>query len=570
MSMDSFLQQASQALRQLEAVQATQGVSSGATASATFTSPVNPTPEGGGQQHPPSSQPSMRLAITSIMPASCFQASHLESQNLGDPNPPSRAETGGLGGPGLEVPLAYALLDSGATHPMRQAKDEREWDAACEVQVALAGDNTTSMRLTSSGTLLLPPGRDGSFQPIVPMGAIIEQLGSKLIWSAGSCKLYPLDGRSIRLRVKNGCLEVMESQALTLISRLEEHKLHQADELRRRAEEGKDRIRQAKLAMDKTWWDHTMDYVNSGDLATGNMTISTAPFFQDVPDRALSGILTPEGVEREPFWDALRAAFPHLNRRRRKALHDSKNWVVHLFAGSNPHKPLLKLESNGAVVLELDVERSQAQNLYNDALWSLLIRAAREGRIAAVIGGPPCRTMSVLRHRPGGPRPVRSPQHPFGLPTLNSDERNLVDHDTGLFARMLWLHALATAGRRVNPSIPRMSSLVAFLLEQPQEVARYMAPENPLVGEVPSWWSNPMWLSYADEAGLFEVDFNQGPVGHVSDKPTTMRTNLPDLRDLQGLKGETKGPWKGDSKQLAAWAPGLVDAIALALRKCTA
>ena len=110
MSMDSFLQQASQALRQLEAVQATQGVSSGATAPATSTSPVNPTPEGGGQQHPPSSQPSIkRLAITSIMPASCFQASHLESQNLGDPNPPFRAETGGLGGPDLEVPLAIQV-----------------------------------------------------------------------------------------------------------------------------------------------------------------------------------------------------------------------------------------------------------------------------------------------------------------------------------------------------------------------------------------------------------------------------------------------------------------------------
>ena len=61
-----------------------------------------------------------------------------------------------------------------------------------------------------------------------------------------------------------------------------------------------------------------MDYVNSGDLATGNMAISTAPFFQDVPDRALSGILTPGGVEREPFWDALRAALPHLNRRRKE------------------------------------------------------------------------------------------------------------------------------------------------------------------------------------------------------------------------------------------------------------
>ena len=150
-------------------------------------------------------------------------------------------------------------------------------------------------------------------------------------------------------------------------------------------------------------------------------------------------------MEREPFWDALRAALPHLNRRRKKALHDSKNWVVHLFAGSKPHKPLLKLESNGTVVLKLDIERSQAQNLYNDALWSLLIRAAREGRIAPVIGDPP------VSNHVGSSSPSWWPSSgPFSAtplwPTLNSDERKLVDHDTGLFARMLWLHALATAG----------------------------------------------------------------------------------------------------------------------------
>ena len=342
----------------------------------------------------------------------------------------------------------------------------------------------------------------------------------------------------------------MESQALTLISRLEEHKLHQADELRRRAEEGKDRIRQAKLAMDRTWWDHMMDYVSSGNLASGTMAISTAPFFQEVPDRSLAGLLPSEDVDSISLWKALEEGMPGPNRRKRKALHRASNWVIHLFAGSGSHGAIKRLESQDTVVVELDICRSKSQDLFHGPLWRLLVKVARLGRVSAVIGGPPCRTMSVLRHRPGGPRPVRSPVEPFGLTTLNSDERNLVDHDTGLFARMLWLHALATAGRRVNPSIPRMSSLVAFLLEQPQEVARYMAPENPLVGEVPSWWSNPMWLSCADEAGLFEVDFNQGPLGHVSDKPTTVGTNLPDLRDLQGLKGEAKGPWKRDSKQL--------------------
>ena len=82
MSMDSFLLQASQALRQLEAMQATPGISSGATAQATL--PVSPTPEGGGQQQPSSSQPSIkRLSITSIMPASCFG-----SQNPASPTPP--------------------------------------------------------------------------------------------------------------------------------------------------------------------------------------------------------------------------------------------------------------------------------------------------------------------------------------------------------------------------------------------------------------------------------------------------------------------------------------------------
>ena len=91
MSMDSFLLQASQALRQLEATQATPGGSSGATAQATL--PVSPTPEGGGQQQPSSSQPSIkRLSITSIMPASCFG-----SQNPASPTPPLKVSNQGLG-----------------------------------------------------------------------------------------------------------------------------------------------------------------------------------------------------------------------------------------------------------------------------------------------------------------------------------------------------------------------------------------------------------------------------------------------------------------------------------------
>ena len=87
MSMDSFLQQASQALRQLEAVQATQGVSSGATAPATSPSPVNPTPEGGGQHQQP---PSIHQTFGDHIHYACKLLSGLSLgvPKCGEPRPP--------------------------------------------------------------------------------------------------------------------------------------------------------------------------------------------------------------------------------------------------------------------------------------------------------------------------------------------------------------------------------------------------------------------------------------------------------------------------------------------------
>ena len=47
--------------------------------------------------------------------------------------------------------------------------------------------------------------------------------------------------------------------------------------------------------------------------------VSTAPFFHDVPDRALSGILPSDDVDSKALWKALEEGMPYLNRRRRKA-----------------------------------------------------------------------------------------------------------------------------------------------------------------------------------------------------------------------------------------------------------
>ena len=108
-----LLQQAAEMYRQLQAMQVPQTTQPLSLPAPQPTQPLPlpaPAPEGSGSQQPSgTSQPSIkRLAITSIMPASCFASSHVESPNLGCPNPPSQAENGGLGGQrlGLKAKMA--------------------------------------------------------------------------------------------------------------------------------------------------------------------------------------------------------------------------------------------------------------------------------------------------------------------------------------------------------------------------------------------------------------------------------------------------------------------------------
>ena len=151
LNMETFMQQAVQAFRQLEANPPCSGAAPQA-------HPPQPQPEGlstASQQPsvPPASaapassapNPSVkRLIIRSVVPASSFPVSgppnpnsqppHREAptqglgnaKNPGLANPHSRLENGGL--PEAPNPIAYAHLDSGATHAMRQALDEEEWD----------------------------------------------------------------------------------------------------------------------------------------------------------------------------------------------------------------------------------------------------------------------------------------------------------------------------------------------------------------------------------------------------------------------------------------------------------
>ncbi|CAE7217667.1 GIP [Symbiodinium sp. CCMP2592] len=248
----------------------------------------------------------------------------------------------------------FALVDSGATHPLRRAKTEEEWRAGDRVTVNLAGGETVELRMNEAGTLLVPCAgapRSSSSAPIVPLGSLVGMLGYRLEWSGSRCMLTSREGDVLKLRVRDGCPEITESQALDLIAKIEEKKLAS---LKTATGETRAKVREAAISMQKTWFDHLLSYCDSGLGSDAVKAIREAPFFEGVPPEALYGLA--EAVPCSNGWDALKG-LKHLNRRTRKRLWSSNQWVLHLYAGKTANQEILFLERQGFTVLELDLER---------------------------------------------------------------------------------------------------------------------------------------------------------------------------------------------------------------------
>ena len=113
---------------------------------------------------------------------------------------------------------------------------------------------------------------------------------------------------------------------------------------------------------------------------------------------------------------------------------------------------------------------------------------------------------------------------------------------------------------------PEQQREVSFLLEQPQDPREFLRWDHELYDEVVSFWRSDLWIGYANEAGLARYSVDQGAVGHFTRKPTSLGTNLTMLSSLDGIKAEGYfDPWRGSSKDLAKWGPGLVEAIVKAI-----
>ena len=121
---------------------------------------------------------------------------------------------------------------------MRPAKED-EYQRGEPVQVTLAGEDVRVLRQNQQGTILVQE-ENAQVQPIVPLGAVIENLGYTLHWSPRNLRLTHPTRKSIKVRIRNHCPEVAACDALELIQELEMSQINalntHVDSLRARLE----------------------------------------------------------------------------------------------------------------------------------------------------------------------------------------------------------------------------------------------------------------------------------------------------------------------------------------------
>ena len=392
------------------------------------------------------------------------------------------------------------LLDGGATHCLRTCKNNQEWDRAKDIEVALAEGSRMMKQCSSTKTLLTQE----QVQPIIPV-SLITSLGYQVQWNENGCRISHPGRQDLPVEMIQGCPTVRFDVGMKLFEEIE----GQQKELCR--------VRAVLAGEDNS--DNDLRLQQLRDL------------FPTVPVRIL------ERLPGRKSWDP--AALP-LNRRRRRQVMRAKTLVFNVFSGPD-EKQWLKQGKNGVVVVCLDILLNC--NLHDGNMAGWIEEVIQSRGVDLWLAGPPCRTISLLRHKQDdGPKPLRGGREEFrfGLPGLNQQRQQQADDDSTLWLRNLWWMWL---NKMHHPGAKN-------LIEQPQDPNEWYqgTGEKDLY---PSFLRWPETRKVAEALGLTTTRLEQGALGHPTVKPTSLEaqpTNQWPVHLDERLQF---------SKSLAAWAPGL-------------
>ena len=421
-----------------------------------------------------------------------------------------------------------ALLDSGATNPLRSIRDDENLSCLDRVWVSLADGHQVPMLVTKGGITV---STDTSVEPIVPLGWL-DRIGCEISWKNGAMRVRHPERGLLPVEVVAGCPQVPKDLGLELIQELE------GSEIRLRA----------------------LHEVLSGVEPYGEerewmqKIVSMHPVLSALPDHVRDALVISPGELKD---------LP-ANRHQRKRL--GGKYMLHLYAGEKDGFPLQKAFGElgmGSRILEVDIKRGQEhQMLGNSKAYAAIRRSVLNGEVLGVCGGPNCRTRSVLRHyyRPGAPRPVRAWEdgQEWGRHDLSLEEREMVHQDDILMWRMLFIYVLADLVQQVSHG--RKAHL---LVEQ---------PAIPHLRECVTFWKTEEWIRFRTFHKLEQQTFNQGDFmpGHaVAVKPTTIGATFL-IQPPKDVNHQAVPRGQGDdveSSSLARWNPGMMRELARSMVK---
>ena len=199
------------------------------------------------------------------------------------------------------------------------------------------------------------------------------------------------------------------------------------------------------------------------------VTLKMREVFPNLPDEVMMGLI--------PYLEQLKAmdfgARLPWNRSKRRRVQRAKNVILHIFSGPDQRFWEQKCSTKTTEVLCVDTNSAVPASLLDKNVFAYLLSICASGNVKAIIGGPPCRTISALRYQnDGGPGVVRDDEYPYGLPNLTVADHNLVIGDVTLMFRYLALYIVAEEVRELD-AIPTQ-----LLLEQPEDPARYRSPQD--------------------------------------------------------------------------------------------
>ena len=421
------------------------------------------------------------------------------------------------------------LIDSGATHPLRPLRCGEDQSSCQKVDVTLADGRKTQLLMNNKGVML---SLSEDIEPILPMGLLQSTLNCKMLWVGAELQvLHPKRGK-LPVTTEAGCPMLPRAMTLDLIEEIEDSKCN---------------VFLKSLTIDE-------------EMRWLGQLVNDHPALRDLPKDIKTNLVSKPGQ-----WNDL----PYNKRLRKRMRRDGV--VVHLYAGpdtgytlDNSVKKHLGASSEqvgGPRLVEIDVQRGDRHNmLHMNGVYAGLLRCAFDGKLEAILGGPNCRSRSILRHlpipnSPTAPRPVRAwGGEEFGKNDLTEQEKLMVHQDDTLMMRMVVLYLISNYVKKARGSKQKPW----FLLEQPADP--YYKNQD-----VVSWWRTPQWKALKEEFEFVETTFDQLHLGGECNKMTTLGGNIPVAIDRFLIQKKAVKGRVHDSKSLSRWAPKMMDAIATAL-----